>query len=84
MDRRLGLAAIWTNWRHLCWIERIYFFPAIVLLHLLRRLRRLGWMKGWADRMYETFSPYPIFEPRIRTVEYNNILDLFEAMHPTR
>lgn len=84
MDRRLGLAAIWTNWRHLCWFERIYFFPAIALLHLLRRLRRLGWMKGWADRVYETLSPYPIFEPRIRTVEYNNILDLFEAMLPTR
>jgi len=73
-----GIGAFRDYWPRLTWDERLEGLGAAIWLAALRRMPG-GWRLTDAIQQW---SPFPMFDPQIKTVEYQNILDLFEAASP--
>jgi len=79
-DRAKGIRVLRHFWPHLRWYERILFSSILVVVHALPRL-----LPGRAGLRLLEFctrhiSPFPIFDSKIREVEYRTILELFEEL----
>ena len=74
-----GTGALRRYWRHLRWGERLRFAASILRIHALLRLRR-----RFGERAFQKLNPFPVFDPQMRTVEYRNIMELFDAMLAAR
>ena len=79
-DRAKGIRVLRYFWPHLRWNERVLFSSVLLLVHLLPRLLPGGAGMQLMKRYNNRVGPFPIFDPKIREVEYRTILELFEAM----
>jgi glycosyltransferase involved in cell wall biosynthesis len=79
-DRAKGIQTLRSYWAHLNWDERLLFSIILVMLHALPRLLPGGAGMRLVERYARRVSPFPIFDPKIREVEYRTILELFEEL----
>ncbi len=78
-DRERGIGALRDYWPRLSWTERVRVLAMVIWLHALPRLLPAEKGRRVADKFRHRFSPFPSFDPQIRTVEYETIMDLFDA-----
>jgi hypothetical protein len=77
-----GLRAIRRFWNLLTWGERIRFSARLAAVRIPSRLMPERIRKQFVNRAVRIESPWPVFDPQLKTVEYQTILELFEAMPP--
>ena len=78
-DRAKGIRVLRAYWPQLRWHERVLFSAILVMLHALPRLLPGGPGMRLLERYNARVDAFPIFDPKIREVEYRTILELFEA-----
>jgi glycosyltransferase involved in cell wall biosynthesis len=73
-----GVRALLKYRRLLSWGEQIRYCTRLAAFHLVPRLLP----RSVRDRLLSQESPWPKFDPQMKTVEHQTILELFEAMPP--
>jgi len=79
--RPLRLASYWAA---LNWSERLRFYARLGLAYLFSALLPRNIRARYVRRYMNRVSPFPSFDPQIRTVDCKNILDLFELYSVAR
>jgi len=79
-DREQGIRTLHDYWPRLTWVERVKTLAVLIWLHVLPRLYPAGSGTERVKAYMRRVSPFPSFDPQIRSVEYKTILDLFDAM----
>ena len=77
-DRAKGIQALRFYWSQLRWHERILFGLILATLHALPRVLPGGLGTRLLKSCIGRVGPFPIFDPKIREVEYTTILELFQ------
>ncbi len=78
--RRQGLRGLRQLWPELSASERVRFAGRLGVLHALPRVLPRPIRRRVSDVVGRSESPWPQFDAKIRTVEYQNILELFDAL----
>jgi glycosyltransferase involved in cell wall biosynthesis len=79
-DLAKGIGVLRLYWPQLRWRERVLFSSVLVVLHALLRLLPGAAARRLRNSYIVRVSPFPAFDSKIREVEYQTILDLFEAL----